>query len=148
MSGTAEAARLRGAIRQHGHDDPDSTEFGGSQSSAVELLVETRAMPTTTTLAVTPGHSRRGDTVTLSASVTAPAGVPSCTVTFLDGDQVLATQPLSVGTISIATSALSAGQHVLRAAFQPSDAGIAPSASPIVMHVVEEPVVRRRAARH
>lgn len=104
-------------------------------------------MPTTTTLAVTPDHSRRGDTVTLTTTVAAAAGLASCTVTLLDGDQVLATQPLSVGTTSIATSALSAGPHALRAAFQPSD-GVAPSTSPIVMHVVEEPVVRRRAARH
>ncbi|HKS23929.1 MAG TPA: Ig-like domain repeat protein [Thermoanaerobaculia bacterium] len=127
---------------------PDSTEFAGSQSSAVDLLVETGAMPTTTTLAVTPDHSRRGDAVTMTASVTAPVGVPSGTVTFLDGNQVLATQPLSVGTISITTSALSAGPHALRAAFQPFDTGVAPSASPIVTHVVEEPVVRRRAAKH
>jgi hypothetical protein len=126
----------------------DSTAFFGSTAPPVELTVDVATTPTSTTLAVTPETSTRGQAVTLTASVAATGGTPLGNVVFVDGDTVLDTQPLSSPTVSITTSSLAAGTHTLTAVFVPLNGVFGPSTSAAVVHVVAEPPAKRRAAGH
>src|SRR5262249_15358133 len=78
---------------------------------------------TTTQISATPAATRFGQTVTLTAMVSATSGTskPTGTVTFMDSSQILGTAPLAVDShtgLDIATlqvSTLSAGSHALNA---------------------------------
>lgn len=77
---------------------------------------------TTTTLAISPvGKQFAGQNVTLTSSTVSAAAGGS--VQFMDGDEALgAPVAVNAGQASISTSALSLGQHALRAVFTPTDA--------------------------
>lgn len=126
---------------------PNDPTFTGSSSPVVQLNVEVPTAATTTTLAVTPNPSRRGDPVTLTATVTSDSGAPAGSVIFTDGDAIVAAQPLVAGSASFTTSDLTAGTHTLRATFVPTSSDVAPSTSNVVAQVVVE-VGKHRAARH
>lgn len=76
------------------------------------------AAPTTTTLTVS-AHSTRYDTpVQLTAHVTASAGTPAGTVTFVDANgSDLAAATLTQGTATVSTAALAPGQRDLTAVY-------------------------------
>ncbi|HEV2720809.1 MAG TPA: Ig-like domain-containing protein [Thermoanaerobaculia bacterium] len=126
----------------------DGSGFAGSTSEVVPLTVDIGAVPTTTVLDVTPAQSLRGQAVTLTATVIADGGTISGDVLFTDGDQTLASMPVTSPTVSMTTTALGVGTHVLRATFVPLSPAYAPSTSNTVVHVVVDGTVRRRAARH
>jgi large repetitive protein len=73
----------------------------------------------TTSLVTTSGSITPGQSVTLTAQVTsATTGTPTGSVNFYDGATLLDTAPLSAGTASFTTSALSAGiTHQLTAVY-------------------------------
>jgi hypothetical protein len=83
-----------------------------------------RLPPTTTTLSSSASQSPFGATVTLTATVLAgkrKAGNPTGTVTFKEGNTVLATVPVSIrkriGTAAFSTSALAPGNHAIVATY-------------------------------
>ncbi|MEV5001176.1 Ig-like domain-containing protein [Nocardioides sp. LML1-1-1.1] len=86
-----------------------------------ELTQRVSKVATTTTLTVAPGSATYGDTVVLTAKVTAAndsLGVPGGTVTFRAGTVDLGSVPLSTtGTAQLSTAALPAGTHQLRAVY-------------------------------
>ena len=113
-----------------------SATFSTSTSAVVTQIVNApAAAATSTSLTSTPNPSTVGQTVTLSATVTSGAGVPTGTVTFRDGATVLATVTLVNGSASFQTAALAAGSHPLTATFNGS-AAFAASTSPTVIQVV------------
>src|SRR5437870_1777262 len=113
-----------------------SLEFAVSTSAVVTQTVNKGQ--TTTTLTSTPNPSTAGQAVTLSTTVTAVApavGVPTGSVTFMDGATPLATVALVNGNASLVTSALTTGNHSLTAVYGGS-ANFLTSTSPAVNQVV------------
>ncbi|MFJ2349986.1 Ig-like domain repeat protein [Streptomyces antimycoticus] len=96
--------------------------FAGSESGTVIQRVNAGA--TKTTLTSTPNPSALGQSVTLTANVTAipPAGgIPVGTVTFTVDSTVLAAVSVDYrGVATTTTSSLTAGTHTLGASFQDS----------------------------
>ncbi len=88
---------------------------------------------TTTSLQVVPTSSAHGQNVVLTATVS-PSSATG-TVFFLDGATTVGSAPLSAGTASFSTSALSNGGHSLTASYV-GDANDAPSVSPPVTETV------------
>src|SRR5438309_1777811 len=95
-----------------------SATFGASTSPVVNQVVNApAAAATSTTINSTPNPSSLGQTVTLSATVTSGAGVPTGTVTFRDGATALGTVTLVNGSASLDVTTLVVGSHSLTAAF-------------------------------
>lgn len=118
--------------------ESDNT-FASSTSKAVVAAVS--AVPTTTTLAVSPTQPSLGQTVDLTATV-APAGTntgtPTGTVTFLDGASVLGTSSVnSSGVATLATTGLVGGSNALTARYN-TDGNFATSTSPVVSVTVPQ----------
>src|SRR5437867_2144781 len=111
-------------------------EFSPS-ASAVRTQTVNRGQ-TATTLTSTPNPSLAGQAVTLSTTVTAvapAAGVPTGTVTFMDGATVLGTATLTNGSASLVTSTLTTGNHSLTTVYSGS-ANFNASTSATVIHTV------------
>jgi len=113
--------------------------FAASTSAVVNQVVNApAAAATSTSLTSTPNPSTTGQAVTLSATVTSAAGVPTGTVTFRDGATALATVTLVNGSASFSTTALAVGSHPLTAAYN-GNATFAASTSAVVTQVVNNP---------
>src|SRR5437773_1924876 len=113
-----------------------SATFAASTSPVVNQVVNApAAAATSTTINSTPTPASLGQTVTLSATVTSGAGVPTGTVTFRDGATALGTVTLVNGSASLITSTLAVGTHPLTATYNGSAAFTA-STSPTVTHTV------------
>jgi hypothetical protein len=98
--------------------------FAASTSPSLSHVVNPAGTVTTLTSSLNP--SAFGQSVTFTAAVASPAGVPTGTVVFLDGGASIGTGTLSgVGTASVATTALTAGVHTITAVYggAPSFAG-------------------------
>jgi len=116
-----------------------SATLAPSTSAVVTQIVNApAAAATSTTLTSTPNPSTTGQAVTLSATVTSAAGVPTGTVTFSDGATALGTVTLVNGSASLSISTLAAGSHPLTAAYNGS-ATFAASTSAVVTQVVNAP---------
>ena len=89
--------------------------FGSSTSGSVTASVA--AASTETTVSGTPNPSVFGASVTFTASVTSASGIPSGTVTFLDGPIAIATASVSNGQATLVTSALTIGTHSMTASY-------------------------------
>jgi probable HAF family extracellular repeat protein len=93
--------------------------FGATTSPALTQVVNPAA--TMTTLASSSNPSSFGQTVTLTASVAAVApgaGIPTGTVTFLDGTTTLGTATLnSASNATLSTSSLAIGSNNLTASY-------------------------------
>jgi len=96
-----------------------SADYAGSTSAALSISLQSA---TTLTLSAIPTTQLYNNPIVLTAQVIAAAGgVPSGTVTFLDGTTVVTTVPVGangVATYSIAT--LADGSHSLTAAYSGS----------------------------
>lgn len=92
---------------------------------------------TTTALSASAANIPSGTSVTFTATVapTSGSGVPTGTVTFLDGSTTLGTGTLSSGTAAYSTSSLSAGTHSITASYG-GDSSNAASTSTAVSVVV------------
>jgi hypothetical protein len=92
------------------------SNFLPSNSAPLRQAV-TRAS-TTTTLASSPNPSQAGQTVKFTATVTAQyGGTPTGSITFKDGQTVLAQVQLSSGVAHYKTSTLTAGKHHIYASY-------------------------------
>jgi len=92
-----------------------------------------------TTLGSSPNPSRPGQPVTFTATITGLS--PTGSVDFRDGGGAIAgcgSQPVSGGTATCTTSALSAGNHTITAVYG-GDTANTPSASPALTQTVEAP---------
>jgi len=84
---------------------------------------------TYTELDVSPTTAAEGTPVALSAKVTGYRGEPAGTVTFKNGDDVIATVPVDMGRAKFTVTDFPAGKHVLRAYYNgdgiqdPSESG-------------------------
>jgi hypothetical protein len=94
------------------------------------------ASPTTTELSVSQTALRFGQTLTLTAIVS-PA--TSGTVTFYDGVNVIASEPVSSGMAVAKTSALAAGPHPVFARYQANSQSTASVSSKIFITVTTLP---------
>jgi hypothetical protein len=116
----------------------------GYQASSTALTEIVTGNLTTTTLTASPNPANQGNTVTLSAVVTATTGTadPFGTVTFLDGVTPLATIGLTGSTTSItssasfSTSTLTVGQHALTAVYTPGNTSFLASQSSIFSETI------------
>ncbi|GAA2743398.1 hypothetical protein GCM10009868_16960 [Terrabacter aerolatus] len=112
-----------------------SAPYAASSSSVVGQVVN--AASTTTRVASSTSPSVVGQSVTYTATVSAPApggGVPSGTVTFRDGGSTItcaggATQTLSSGTATCVVASGSAGTHSITAVYAGSTNHIASTSS-------------------
>jgi len=95
--------------------DSSTGSYTGSQAYALTVNMA----PTTTTLSVSNSSLNPGQSVTLTATVTAAAGMPTGTVSFYDGTTLLGTAPLNTsGVATLSTTSLSAGAtHVITATY-------------------------------
>lgn len=110
----------------------------------VGVLLNTSIDGTTTFLASSPNPSTLGQAVTFTATVTAQPGfyqgLPSGTVSFLDGTTSLGSSALSSGGVATLTiSTLAVGTHSVTGAYNGAT-DFAPSTSAILSHVAQGPV--------
>lgn len=85
---------------------------------------------TSETLTSSLNPATLGQSVTLTAQLTAATGITTGTVQFLDGSNILSTQPVSgTGSSSFSTSSLAVGSHTITANYQPTGAFSATSAA-------------------
>ncbi|MEI9811734.1 MAG: Ig-like domain repeat protein [Acidobacteriota bacterium] len=115
-----------------------SLNFSGS-ISPVHTKTVTQAS-TSTSLGSAPDPSVLGQTVILTATLTAPppgAGTPTGTVSYFDGASLLGTAALSGGAATLTTSSLTQGTHSLTAVYS-GDANFTGSTSPLHTHTVNQ----------
>jgi hypothetical protein len=96
------------------------TDFAPSTSSVTDLIVN----PVTTTTTVSPSakQSDFGETVTFTATVKGFVGSPTGSVTFTDGNKVVATVPVNAsGVAAFSASTLAVGAHSLVATYGGTD---------------------------
>lgn len=94
--------------------------------------------PTSVTLVSSLNPSVFGQPVTFTATVNVPAGTPTGSVTFRDGNTVLATVPLVGNTAQYTTSTLATGPHSITATYN-GDANFNPATSAVLIQVVNIP---------
>jgi hypothetical protein len=113
------------------------------QTSASKALVETVTIATTAaTLQVSANPAFAGSALTISTVITGNGGVPTGTVTFLDGTTAIGSAAAVAGTGASATASLTLstlvpGVHTLTASYG-GDAFDAPSVTPATSEEVEQ----------
>ena len=123
-----------------------STGANAYAASTSPLFAQTiNKFSSTTALTVSPNPSTRGQTVALTATITAYA--PTGTVTFKDGSTTLGSSSVSGNTASLSTSTLAAGAHALSAVYG-GDANNITSTSTAIASTVDKvvPVVQLSAS--
>jgi hypothetical protein len=96
------------------------TTFNPSSASGAGLITQTVSKSATSAVLTTfPNPSGFGQSVTLTATITANggSGAPSGQVTFDDGTASLGSATLTAGTASLSVSSLSAGSHSITASY-------------------------------
>ena len=88
--------------------------------------------PTSTTLSSSPSTSVYGQNVMLTAEVSSANGVPTGTVSFLDGGVSVGSGLLSGGQATLALSTLTAGSHSIIAAYGGDPTFAASSSAPLI----------------
>src|SRR5262249_59493924 len=94
--------------------------FANSTSAAVALTVNRATTAVALTSSLNPAATGQAVTFTAAVSVLAPgSGMPTGTVTFMDGNVVLGTAPVSPfsGKATLTTSFAAAGGHVITAVY-------------------------------
>src|SRR5712692_6217132 len=111
-----------------------SNSAGSATSTAAKLTVINPA--TTTALVSSANPSAFGQPVTLTATVSSPAGIPTGTVTFLDGATSLGAGTLdSSGMATLTTASLAVGTHSITASYG-GDTNFNPSSSSALSQTV------------
>jgi Bacterial Ig-like domain (group 3)/Autotransporter beta-domain/Domain of unknown function DUF11 len=122
-----------------------SNEAGSGGTASASLSVNA---PSTTTISLMSSinPSNVGQAVAFTAKVTSPAGTPAGVLTFKDGGTTIGTAALATGVVSLTTSTLTLGTHVITASYGGA-ASFAASTSPPLIQMVQVPgdSVRLRA---
>jgi hypothetical protein len=100
-----------------GNDVVDASNLPPGLIGLTVNLGAGQAAATTTTLRASTATAVFGQTELLTAAVTSPAGTPTGTVTFLDGNTVLGAAPVNAAGEATLTVSLGVGDHALTAAF-------------------------------
>src|SRR5262249_20603317 len=90
-------------------------------------------------LRVSNGSPHAGDTVTLTAGLTSPGGVPDGRVEFLDGTTVVDTESLVNGVASYSTAPLTPGTHSYSVHYAGNSRFLAASQGPSPLTVTPTP---------
>jgi uncharacterized repeat protein (TIGR03803 family) len=123
-----------------------TTAYGGAHGGTIgsttggtvfEIVSSTTKASTTTMLASSLNPSAFGQSVILTATVTATSGTPTGTVTFKNGTATLATVTLSGGGAKYTNKTLAVGTHSITAVYNGS-ASFAASTSTAVSQVVSK----------
>jgi hypothetical protein len=117
-----------------GNDVVDSSSLPAGLIGLTVDLGAGQGAATTTTLNSSAPTTVTGPPVTLTATVTSAAGVPSGTVTFLDGTTVLGSARIDINGQAFLKVSLGVGSHALTASF--AGAGFADSTSAAVTETV------------
>jgi hypothetical protein len=107
-----------------------------SAVASADYVISTKAIPVVGAVKSSLNPSATGNAVTFSVTVSASAGSPSGTVTFMDGTAQLGSGTLSGGSASYTTSALSAGSHSITGVYS-GDAAFASVTGAALTQVVE-----------
>ena len=91
------------------------TNDSGSTSTSVSVVVQSAT--TSTTLNVSPNPADYGQNVIFTTRVAGNGGLPTGTVSFMDGGQLLQSVTLNNGTAGFSTAALKDGVHTLTAVY-------------------------------
>jgi hypothetical protein len=91
--------------------------FAASSQAFTEQVNAPAPAATTTTLRASAATAVFGQDETLTATVTSPGGVPTGTVTFLDGATVLGTEQLNAAGQAVLPVSLGVGNHQLTAVY-------------------------------
>ncbi|MFC0215827.1 Ig-like domain repeat protein [Paenibacillus chartarius] len=125
------------------HYDPSKTGIttATSPSRVAKVTVVSKAA-TTTAVASSLNPSVEGQQVTLTATVSNASnplvpGTPTGTVTFKDGDAVLATAPLTVGKATYSTKDFSLGTHPITALYSGDGTFSTSTSSPLTQTVTD-----------
>jgi hypothetical protein len=94
------------------------TSTYGSANASLTQVVD--YLPTAMYITSSPNPSNLGQAVTLYATVETQYGTPTGAVTFSDGSKTLATVNLVNASATYTTSSLTAGQHIISAAYPPN----------------------------
>jgi hypothetical protein len=117
-----------------------ATNADGSVSHTTFSLTVTAGIATKTTLQTSDKSPVFGELVTFTATV-APkkgSGVPTGTVTFMDGSITLWTGTLSGGVASFSTSSLSVGNHHITAVYSGDSTYAGSTSTPVVENVKQD----------
>ena len=99
----------------------DTIDASGLPAGLIGLTVNLgdgqAAAATTTTLSTSTAYAVFGQAEVLAATVNSPAGTPTGSVTFLDGNTVLGTAPVNAAGQAILAVSLGVGNHALTASF-------------------------------
>ncbi|WP_172965263.1 Ig-like domain-containing protein [Candidatus Thiodictyon syntrophicum] len=114
---------------------PTDTAHYNTAAGTVSVTVDKAG--STALLVADPNPATLGQSVQLTATVTAAGGTG--TVTFMDGAATLGNGPLSGGTATLSTSVLTAGSHSLSAVYAGDD-NYQGATSPALTQVVQVPV--------
>ena len=94
------------------------TSYASSTSAPITVTVAKATTSATLTSGLNPSQSGNPVQFTASIAVTAPgAGIPTGTVTFLDGSTSLGTGTVTGGVATFTTSSLAIGAHVITASY-------------------------------
>ena len=114
------AVSLDGVTAIVGVPNDDSPGGNDSGSAFVYLLQQSTApdpFASASTVSSSANPSTFGQSVTFTATITAPGGTPTGSVTFSDGATLLGTVALTGGAATYTTSALRGGNHSITAAY-------------------------------
>jgi Ca2+-binding RTX toxin-like protein len=101
-----------------GHDTVDATNLPANLIGlTVDLGGGQAAAATTTMLSTSTATAVFGQAEVLTATVSSPAGTPTGTVTFLEGNSALGTVPVDAEGQAILPVSLGVGNHALTASF-------------------------------
>jgi hypothetical protein len=113
-----------------------TAEYNGSTddnaSTSVALTQVVKQATTATTLASSLNPSTKGKTVKFSVSVNSSGGVPTGSVSYMDGSKKIGTANLGEGKTSFSTSALATGNHSIQAVYAGSTDFITSKSSVLV----------------
>jgi sugar lactone lactonase YvrE len=117
-----------------------------SGQNTIQLASVTTLGATTTSFSVSPTLANLGQTVTLTASVSVPAGIslsPTGTVTFLSGSTSIGSATLAGGKATFTSSTLAAGSYSVTASYggDANFAGSVSTASSFTVSATPVPIV-------
>jgi hypothetical protein len=111
----------------------------GTYAAATQVTQSIAVNPASAAIAVASSASTvlAQNAVTLTATVSSPAGIPTGTVNFLDGTTPLGTGTLSSGVATLTTSSLTVGTHSITAVYNGSTNFVAATSVALTQSVMD-----------
>jgi hypothetical protein len=111
----------------------------GTYAAATQVTQSIVVNPAPTAIAITSsaGTVLAQNAVTLTATVSSPAGIPTGTVSFLDGTMPLGTGTLSSGVATLSTTSLAVGTHSITAVYNGATNFVAATSAALTQCVMD-----------